>query len=91
MNNVVKFPFARARGAWSRMPRRSKNGTPEERAAKVTQEMTSPPADLAFIGNAKPPAMSDAEFRGALAGLDEMDRQYMTGYIQGIIDARALR
>jgi hypothetical protein len=34
MSNVVKFPFARARGAWSRMPRRSKNGTPEERAAK---------------------------------------------------------
>jgi hypothetical protein len=32
-SNVVKFPFSRARGAWSRMPRRSKNGTPEERAA----------------------------------------------------------
>jgi hypothetical protein len=35
--------------------------------------------------------MSNAEFRGALAGLDEMDRQYISGYIEGIIDARALR
>jgi len=34
-SKVVKFPFARARGACSRMSRRSKNGTPEERAAKA--------------------------------------------------------
>jgi hypothetical protein len=32
-SNIVKFPHAR--GAWSRMPRRSKNGAPEERAAKA--------------------------------------------------------
>jgi hypothetical protein len=36
-------------------------------------------------------AMSAAEFGGALADLDEMDRQYISGYMQGIIDARALR
>jgi hypothetical protein len=33
--NVVKFPFGVARRAHSRRPRRSKNGTPEERAAKA--------------------------------------------------------
>lgn len=34
---IFKFPFNRARGAWSRMPRRSKNGAPEERAARAVQ------------------------------------------------------
>lgn len=38
MTNVVKFRFARARGAWSRMPRRSKNGTPEERAVAAAMQ-----------------------------------------------------
>ena len=39
----------------------------------------------------KPSAMSNDEFRGALAALDEMDRRYISGYMQGIINARALR
>jgi hypothetical protein len=40
-SNIVKFPFSRARGAWSRMPRRSKNGAPEERAAKFVPSKKS--------------------------------------------------
>jgi hypothetical protein len=31
---VVRFPFAVSRRAYARRPRKSKNGTPEERAAK---------------------------------------------------------
>ena len=32
-DNLVKFPYTVARRAHARKPRRSKNGTPEERAA----------------------------------------------------------
>jgi hypothetical protein len=35
MNNVVKFPFSVSRRAHARRPRKSINGTPEERAAKA--------------------------------------------------------
>ena len=37
MNNVVKFPFGVSRPALARLPRRSDNGTPEERAAERTK------------------------------------------------------
>jgi hypothetical protein len=43
---IFKFPFDRARGAWSRMPRRSKNGTPEERAAKAPKVVSAAIIDL---------------------------------------------
>lgn len=32
---IIKLPFSVTRGAHSRKPRKSKNGTPEERAAKA--------------------------------------------------------
>jgi hypothetical protein len=32
---IIKLPYSVTRGAFSRKPRRSKNGTPEERAAKA--------------------------------------------------------
>lgn len=48
MNNVVKFPFAVSRRAFARLPRRSDNGTPEERAAKrTTAEAEAEPLDEA--------------------------------------------
>lgn len=34
---VVKFPFERARRAYARRPRKSKNGTPEQRASKARE------------------------------------------------------
>jgi hypothetical protein len=33
--NVVKFPYSASRRVYSRRPRKSKNGTPEERAGKA--------------------------------------------------------
>jgi hypothetical protein len=44
MTTVVKFPYNACRRVHSRKPRISKNGTPEERAAKAaadTAELTS--------------------------------------------------
>ena len=140
MAEIFKFPYDASRRVHSRKPRRSKNGTPEQRAAKAAQEITVPPADIAFIGNAKPDlwveagvvlsklnvkgrlpeavkclqlflarnvsasalvvrqrrtsksdAMSDKEFCSKVERLEENDQQYIGGYMQGLIDGRALR
>jgi len=44
ISNVLKFPYSVSRRAHSRRPRTSKNGTPEERAARAAaaaEELTS--------------------------------------------------
>jgi hypothetical protein len=38
MSDIVKFPYSASRRVAARRPRRSKNGTPEERAAKLAPE-----------------------------------------------------
>jgi hypothetical protein len=60
--DVIKFPFVRARGAWSRMPRRSKNGTPEERAAKAATLETTP-ADVVSMSHIRAQAHSEVDRR----------------------------
>ena len=49
-DNVVRFPYSASRRVYSRNPRRSKNGTPEERTAKVAAEdvqlVSAPIVDL---------------------------------------------
>jgi hypothetical protein len=35
MDNIVRFPYSASRRVHSRKPRKSHNGTPEERAAKA--------------------------------------------------------
>lgn len=58
---IVKFPYSVSRRVHSRRPRISKNGTPEERAANAAPEMAAaPPADVAFIGKAKPDLWAEA-------------------------------
>ena len=53
MNNVVKFPYSASRRVYSMQPRRSKNGTPEERAAKATAALP-PPAHIVALGPQEP-------------------------------------
>jgi hypothetical protein len=43
---IVKFPYCPSRRVMSRRPRRSKNGTPEERAAKAAGQRPSTPATV---------------------------------------------
>jgi hypothetical protein len=43
-SNVVKFPYDACRRVHSKKPRRSKNGTPEERAAKAGAAQGAPAA-----------------------------------------------
>jgi hypothetical protein len=54
---IFKFPYDACRRVHSQKPRRSKNGTPEERAAKAAAEQ-GPPADvvaLSVVPDAEPP------------------------------------
>lgn len=51
MSNVVKFPYDVSRRAHSRKPRRSKNGTPEERAAKAGAAQGAPAAVIELERN----------------------------------------
>jgi len=45
---IVKFPYSSSRRVHSQKPRRSKNGTPEERAAALAAN-ASPPADVVSL------------------------------------------
>jgi hypothetical protein len=53
MDNIVKFPYDACRRIHSRKQRRSKNGTPEERAAKA----------VAVARNSKPGSVIDLSGR----------------------------
>jgi hypothetical protein len=91
--NVVKFPFDVARGAHSRKPRRSKNGTPEERAAKAASAAAalSPAANVTTLSGAgynQHRSLLDQEFNDKIDRLDPLSRRYLEGYIQGLIDGR---
>ena len=60
MSNVVKFPFSVPRKAHARKPRASKNGTPEERAAKSVPSKKSEPCGQSNPLRAKIVAVSRA-------------------------------
>jgi hypothetical protein len=56
MSEIIKFPYSASRRLHAKKPRRSKNGTPEERAARAETatktpaavvELRAPPADRA--------------------------------------------
>jgi hypothetical protein len=91
-SNIFKFPYDVSRRVHSRKPRRSKNGTPEERSTKEAKSAAAaqPPANVT-----QPPrpraAMLDREFRAKLDELDESGRQFINGYMQALLDQRGLR
>jgi len=60
--NVIRFPYDACRRVHSRKPRRSKNGTPEERAAKVATLETTP-ADVVPMSRIRAEAQSEVDRR----------------------------
>jgi hypothetical protein len=62
MSNVVKFPYDASRRVHSKKPRRSKNGTPEERAAKAAALLPAP-ADVVLMSDAREQARSEVDGR----------------------------
>jgi hypothetical protein len=84
--NVVKFPYSASRRVYSRRPRVSINGTPEERAAKPT--MAASVIELSGRKASKPAlpsAMSDDELRVKLACLPHDAREAMIGFVNHIL------
>jgi hypothetical protein len=61
-NNVVKFPYSASRRVHSQKPRRSKNGTPEEREAKAAALETAP-ADVVPMADVRAQARSEVDGR----------------------------
>ena len=61
-NNVVKFPYSASRRVHSQKPRRSKNGTPEERAAKAAALFPSS-ADVVPMADAREQARLEVDGR----------------------------
>jgi hypothetical protein len=61
-DNVVKFPYDACRRVHSKKPRRSKNGTPEERAAKAAALETAP-ADVVPMSLARAQVRSEVDGR----------------------------
>ena len=61
-NNVVKFPYDACRRVHSQKPRRSKNGTPEERAAKAAALFPTS-ADVVAMSDAREQARSEVDGR----------------------------
>jgi hypothetical protein len=59
---IIKFPYSAARRVHSRKPRRSKNGTPEERAAKAAALETTP-ADVVVISHVRAQTHSEVDRR----------------------------
>ena len=59
---IVKFPYDASRRVHSRKPRRSKNGTPEERAAKAAALETAP-ADVVAMSYIRAQARSEVDRR----------------------------
>lgn len=62
MNNIVRFPYSASRRVFSKKPRRSKNGTPEERAANAAASLP-PPADVVPMSEARAQARSEVDGR----------------------------
>jgi hypothetical protein len=79
-------------GVMARRPRRSKNATPEERAAKEAKAAAAAPSPATVTQLPRPRAsMLDQEFGAALEKLDESGRQFIKGYMQALLDQRRLR
>ena len=62
MAEIFKFPYSASRRVHSKKPRRSKNGTPEERAAKAAALETTP-ADVVSMSPARAQAYSEVDRR----------------------------
>jgi hypothetical protein len=62
MAEIFRFPYDACRRVHSKKPRQSKNGTPEERAAKAAA-LETPPADVVPMSRIRAEAQSEVDRR----------------------------
>jgi hypothetical protein len=75
-SNVVRFPFSVSRRAHARKPRKSKNGTPEERAAKFVPSEKSEPYGR---GNPLRPKVTLVSRAATIAGIVNYQTRDLSG------------
>ena len=79
---IVKFPYDACRRVHSKKPRRSKNGTPEERAAKAAATQKPAASVTALSDRAdKPREHQDDTFPGFL---DSFRNYFMDAFARGM-------
>jgi hypothetical protein len=91
MTNIVKFPYnACLPGVHSRKPRISKNGTPEERAAKAAAPSTTATVvqmqRRTVKPHTRPSAEEMAEFRALLDQLPPSELRAFAAMVRSIVE-----
>lgn len=94
MSNVIKFPYSACRRVHSRKPRISKNGTPEERAAKAEAVRPDPSTAPNVVQLSRkpvrphtPPSPEEmAQFSALLAQLPESDLPRVSAMMRSIME-----
>src|SRR5713226_6902907 len=88
--NVVKFPYNACRRVHSRKPRISKNGTPEERAAKAAAPSTTATVvqmqRRTVKPHTRPSAEEMAEFRALLDQLPPSELPAFAAMVRSIVE-----
>jgi hypothetical protein len=96
MSNVVKFPYNASRRVHSRKPRRSKNGTPEERAANASAARPDPAplANVVQLSRAPavvfmpPTAEETARFQALYEQMGSEDKLHISNLLRDMVNNR---
>jgi len=94
MTNVVKFPYTACRRVHSRRPRISKNGTPEERAAKAAAVRPDPSTAPNVVQLSRKPIEPHTpptaeEFMAIVAQLPESDLPWVADMLRNMTEKNA--
>jgi hypothetical protein len=97
VTNVVKFPYNACRRVHSRRPRVSKNGTPEERAAKAAAMQPDPSTAANIVQLSRKPvephtpptALETARFMALFNQLEPADQIMIRDRLRGMVENRS--
>ena len=89
MTEVVKFPYSASRRIAARRPRRSKNGTPEERAAKAVAAASTNGTVCMLPNRDDPRIMSEEEIWAQYEALSPQHKASISRLILAIEGRRA--
>jgi len=90
---IYKFPYNVSRRVYSRMGRCSKNGTPEERAAKVATVQPDPASLANVVQISRKPAAAftppaPEEFVALYNQMGPVDQAYISNMLRSMVENR---
>jgi cell division protein FtsN len=86
MSDIVKFPYSASRRVAARRPRRSKNGTPEERAAKNQPATVSNVVSLLARRTEANTPMTKEEFAAAYTAATPAQQTLVLTMMQRLVE-----